>query len=66
MIMIDRILLFKPKMSGRETDFIKTVLAEDWAVPLGPDCDTFEHELETLLVKIKRWQRLSQALLLCI
>lgn len=33
-------------MSGREIDFITAALAEDWAVPLGPDCDSFEHELE--------------------
>ena len=33
-------------MSGRELDFIKAALAEDWAVPLGPDCDAFEQELE--------------------
>lgn len=44
---MERILLCKPKMSGRELDFIKTALAEDWAVPLGPDCDAFEHELES-------------------
>lgn len=41
----ERILLCKPKMSGRELDFIKVALAEDWAVPLGPDCDAFEHDL---------------------
>lgn len=44
---MERILLCKPKMSGRELDFIKTALAEDWAVPLGPDCDAFEQELES-------------------
>ena len=33
-------------MCGREIDFIKAALAEDWAVPLGPDCDAFETELE--------------------
>ena len=44
---MQRILLCKPKMCGRELDFIKAALAEDWAVPLGPDCDAFEHELET-------------------
>ena len=33
-------------MCGREIDFIRAALAEDWAVPLGPDCDAFEHELE--------------------
>ena len=43
---MERILLCKPKMSGREIDFITAALAEDWAVPLGPDCDSFEHELE--------------------
>ncbi len=43
--MRDRILLCKPKMSGRELDFIKAALAEDWAVPMGPDCNAFEREL---------------------
>lgn len=44
----ERILLCKPKMSGRELDFIKPALAEDWAVPMGPDVNEFEHELERL------------------
>ena len=44
---MEHILLCKPKMSGRELDFIKAALAEDWAVPLGPDCDAFEHEFES-------------------
>ncbi|MDE6467978.1 MAG: aminotransferase class I/II-fold pyridoxal phosphate-dependent enzyme, partial [Muribaculaceae bacterium] len=43
---MERILLCKPRMCGREIDFIKAALAEDWAVPLGPDCDAFEQELE--------------------
>lgn len=43
---MERILLCKPKMSGREMDFILPALAEDWAVPLGPDVNAFEHELE--------------------
>lgn len=51
---MERILLCKPKMSGREIDFIAAALAEDWAVPLGPDCDAFEHELETFLGQEKR------------
>lgn len=51
---MDRILLCKPKMSGRELDFIKTALAEDWAVPLGPDCDAFEHELEDFIGENKK------------
>lgn len=45
----ERILLCKPKMCGREIDFIKAALAEDWATPLGPDCDAFETELEAFL-----------------
>ncbi len=32
-------------MSGRELEFIKPALAEDWAVPLGPDVTAFEQEL---------------------
>lgn len=43
--MRERILLCKPKMSGREMDFIKPALDEDWAVPLGPDVTAFEKEL---------------------
>lgn len=51
---MERILLCKPKMSGRELDFIKVALAEDWAVPLGPDCDAFEHELEAFVGEDKK------------
>ena len=36
-------------MCGREIDFIRAALADDWAVPLGPDCDAFEHGLETFV-----------------
>ena len=48
---MERILLCKPKMCGREIDFIRAALAEDWAVPLGPDCDAFERELEAFVDK---------------
>lgn len=41
-------------MSGREIDYIKAALAEDWAVPLGPDCDAFEHELEKFVGQNKK------------
>ncbi|MDE5653167.1 MAG: aminotransferase class I/II-fold pyridoxal phosphate-dependent enzyme, partial [Muribaculaceae bacterium] len=44
--MSEKILLCKPKMCGREIEFIKAALAEDWAVPMGPDCNAFERELE--------------------
>lgn len=44
-----KILLRKPKMSGFEIDFIKDALAEDWAVPLGPDVTAFEEELKQFM-----------------
>lgn len=43
--MRERILLCKPRMCGREIEFIKAALVEDWAVPMGPDCNAFEKEL---------------------
>ena len=46
---MSKILLCKPRMCGWEIDFIRAALAEDWAVPLGPDCDAFEHELEAFV-----------------
>ena len=46
---MSKILLCKPRMCGREIDFIRAALVEDWAVPLGPDCDAFEHELEVFV-----------------
>ncbi len=36
-------------MSGRELDFIKPALAEDWAVPMGPDVTAFEKELGAVI-----------------
>lgn len=41
-------------MSGREIDFITAALAGDWAVPLGPDCDAFERELEDFIGENKK------------
>lgn len=51
---MERILLCKPKMCGREIDFIKAAIADDWAVPLGPDCDAFELELEKFVGQGKK------------
>ena len=56
---MERILLCKPRMSGKEIDFIKDALAEDWAVPLGPDCDAFEHALEDFVGENKSVAALS-------
>lgn len=46
-------------MCGREIGFIRTALADDWATPLGPDCDAFEEELEHFLGQGKKVAALS-------
>ena len=35
--------------SGKELDFIKEAFADNWVVPLGPDVDAFERDLETFV-----------------
>ena len=55
----ERILLCKPKMCDREIDFIRAALADDWATPLGPDCDAFEHEFEEFVGQGKKGATLS-------
>ncbi|MDE6806690.1 MAG: DegT/DnrJ/EryC1/StrS family aminotransferase, partial [Muribaculaceae bacterium] len=47
--MLERILLCKPRMTGRELHYLQNALADDWATPLGPDCDAFESELKHFL-----------------
>lgn len=44
-----KILLCKPRVTGREIDYIKEALADDWITPLGPHVDKFEKELEHYL-----------------
>ena len=44
--MSDRILLCLAHMSGREMDFIKEAFADNWVVPLGPNVNGFEEDLE--------------------
>lgn len=53
-------------MCGREIDFIHAALAEDWVVPLGLDCEVFEHELEEFVGQSKKLLSLFPALLPCI
>lgn len=36
-------------MSGREMDFIKEAFADNWVVPLGPNVDGFEKDLEAFV-----------------
>lgn len=44
-----KILLCKPHMSGHEKRFIDEAFAEDWVVPLGPNVDGFEKDLEAYM-----------------
>lgn len=39
------------RMSGREEEFIKEAFQTNWVVPLGPNVDGFEHDLEEWLGK---------------
>ena len=47
--MANRILLCLAHMSGKEIDFIKEAFDQNWVVPLGPNVDGFEHDLEKFL-----------------
>ncbi len=44
--MRNRILLCLAHMSGREQDFIKEAFDSNWVVPLGPNVNGFEKDLE--------------------
>ena len=49
----DRILLCLAHMSGKEMDFIKEAFADNWVVPLGPNVNGFEADLEKFVNGIK-------------
>ncbi len=44
--MKDRILLCLAHMSGKEQDFINEAFVDNWVVPLGPNVNGFEKDLE--------------------
>lgn len=46
---MERILLCLAHMSGREMDFIKEAFADNWVVPLGPNVNGFEKDLEAFV-----------------
>ena len=46
---MDRILLCLAHMSGREQDFINEAFKDNWVVPLGPNVNAFEADLETFV-----------------
>ncbi len=44
-----RILLCLCRMGGHEMKYIEEAFADNWVVPLGPNVDGFEHDLEHFL-----------------
>lgn len=44
-----RLILCMPHMSGREIDYIQKAIDANWAVPMGPDVNAFERELQAFL-----------------
>ena len=47
--MQDRILLCLAHMSGKEMDFVKEAFDTNWVVPLGPNVNGFEKDLENFI-----------------
>lgn len=47
----ERILLCLAHMSGKEMDFIKEAFDQNWVVPLGPNVNGFEKDLEDFVNK---------------
>ena len=45
----ERILLCLAHMSGKEMDFIKEAFDQNWVVPLGPNVNGFEKDLEAFV-----------------
>ena len=43
---MDRIYLCLAHMSGKEQDFIKEAFDTNWVVPMGPNVNAFEKDLE--------------------
>ena len=50
--MSERILLCLAHMSGREQEFIKEAFDQNWVVPLGPNVNGFEDDLEGFVNKV--------------
>ncbi|WP_455665224.1 aminotransferase class V-fold PLP-dependent enzyme [Phocaeicola sp.] len=54
-----RIYLCLAHMSGREQDFIKEAFDTNWVVPLGPNVNAFEEELQAFVGENKKVVALS-------
>ena len=58
-VMEKRIYLCLAHMSGREMKFIQEAFDTNWVVPLGPNVDAFERDLEAFVGQNKRVAALS-------
>ena len=59
MIVAKRILLCLAHMSGNEMKYIQEAFDTNWVVPLGPNVDGFEHDLEAFVGQNKQVVALS-------
>ncbi|MDE7347616.1 MAG: aminotransferase class I/II-fold pyridoxal phosphate-dependent enzyme [Muribaculaceae bacterium] len=50
---MDRIYLCLAHMSGKEQDFIKEAFDTNWVVPMGPNVNAFEKDLEHFVNKVE-------------
>lgn len=56
----ERILLCLAHMSGREMDFIKEAFDANWVVPMGPNVNGFEEDLEKFVNHCSEGQELDR------
>lgn len=54
-----RILLCLCRMGGHEMKYIQEAFADNWVVPLGPNVDGFEHDLQRFLASTPSAKRLD-------
>ena len=59
----ERILLCLAHMSGKEMDFIKEAFDQNWVVPLGPNVNGFEKDLENFVNKRENAEELQKKVL---
>lgn len=58
--MRERIYLCLAHMSGREQDFIKEAFDSNWVVPMGPNVNGFEKDLEEFVNKVDDNGRINE------
>ena len=56
----ERVLLCLAHISGREMDFIKEAFDQNWIVPLGPNVNGFEEDLEKFVNKTATGEELHK------